>query len=102
MALGQASGRLARCVHGRELRGCVVSSGSFGSTRDRFERCQEHVRCQKRPRLLPAYQDKAAISLHVGVCVVAKDIKLPNVPEPRDVLSAPLGTSVSHYPAPHR
>lgn len=46
------------------------------------------------------YQDKAAISLHVGVCIVVKDIKLPNVPEPKDVLSAPLGTSVSRYPAP--
>lgn len=46
------------------------------------------------------YQDKAAASLHVGVCIVVKDIKLPNVPEPRDVLSAPLGTSVSRYPAP--
>lgn len=100
-ALGWAPGRLARCLRGRELKGCVISSGSFGSARDRFERCQEHARCQKRSRLLPVYQDKAAISLHVGECVVAKDIKLPNVPEPRAAISAPLGTSVSHYPAPH-
>lgn len=68
VAFRQAPGRLATHLHGRELGGSVMSSGNFGSSRERFEKCQEHVRCQERSRLLPVVQDKAAISLDVGEC----------------------------------
>lgn len=67
-AFRQAPGRPATHLHGRELGGGIMSSGNFGSSRERFEKCQERVRCQERSRLPPAVQDKAAISLDVGEC----------------------------------
>lgn len=67
-AFRQAPGRLATHLHGRELGGSVMSSGNFGSSRERFKKCQEHIRCQERSRLPPVVRDKAAISLDVGEC----------------------------------
>lgn len=45
-AFRQAPGRLATHLHGRELGGRVMSSGNFGSSRERFDKCQQHVRCR--------------------------------------------------------
>lgn len=45
LPLGRHLG-LATHLHGRELGGRVMSSGNFGSSRERFDKRQEHVRCR--------------------------------------------------------